>query len=194
MFTDWKDYLIILVVFIIIDSLLFLELHFTKLGGQELKSAKVQVGVTQEVLDSAERKTGLVPSILISFEFMSYNKDKEEYIFQLAELLKRYATAENLMIDLLPYGTKEEQEEILDNLGRSKNRAKRFLSQQSSLTLPKDNLALYPFRLLDYNYVVQIQTIGEDDKVTKVDGTAITTLIVAYNLTVNENNIESGEE
>lgn len=47
LFTHWKAYLIVLVVFIIIDSLLFLELHFTKIGGQALKSAKVQVGVTE---------------------------------------------------------------------------------------------------------------------------------------------------
>jgi len=193
-FTDWKNYVIVLVAFIVIDSLLFLNLYVSKLGGQELNSAKFQVGVTQEQLDAAIIKTNHIPNILISFDFPIYNVDKEEYLYQLEQLLKRYGSLENLIIDVIPYGTTEEQEYLLENMGNLRNKVKRFLSQQNSLTSAKDQLALYPFTILDYPYVVQVQTIGENDRVTEVDGNAITTLIIAYNLAVNENINESGDE
>lgn len=193
-FTDWNNYLVVLVAFIVIDSLLFLNLYVSKLGGQELNSAKFQVGITQEQLDAAITKTNHVPNILISFEFPMYNVDKVDYIYQLEQLLKRYGFQENLVIDIIPYGTPEEQEYLLENMGNLRNKVKRFLSQQNSLTSSKDNVALYPFTILDYPYVVQVQTIGENDRVTEIDGNAITTLVIAYNLAVNENIKESGEE
>lgn len=194
LFTHWKEYLIVLVVFIIIDSLLFLELHFTKIGGQELKSAKVQVGVTQVELESVERKVGLIPIVLTKFEFLLYTLDRELYVSQLEDFLNNYASEEGLIIDLLPYETEDEKGRVLDNLGRSQDRAKRFLMQNRSISLEKEALVLYPFRLYDHDYVVQIQTKNADSKVTDVDGTVITTLIMTYDLTVVKNNKESGEE
>lgn len=194
LFTDWKNYLIVLVVFIVIDSLVFLELHFTKLGGQELKRVKVQVGITQEELDSVERKFGLIPIVLTNFEFMLYNLDKDFYITQLEEFLNGYAAEENLTIDLLPYGTDDEKERVLHDLGKSRDRAKRFLMQQRSIDLERETLTLYPFTIYDYDYVVQIQSKDEDNKITEVDGTVITTLIMTYDLTVSKNNNKGGEE
>lgn len=193
LFTHWKAYLIVLVVFIIIDSLLFLELHFTKIGGQELKSAKVQVGVTQVELESVERKVGLIPVVLTKFEFLLYTLDRELYVSQLEGFLNNYASEEGLIIDLLPYQTEDEKSRVLDNLGRSQDRAKRFLMQNRSINLEKETLVLYPFRLYDHDYVVQIQTKNADSKVTDIDGTVITTLIMTYDLTVVKSNKESGE-
>lgn len=193
LFYDWEKFLIILVVFIVIDALLFLELHFIKLGGQELKSARVQVGVTQEELDAAERKAERVANILISFEFIMYNLDNKKYITQLERLLSRYAKEENLVVDLLPFETIMEQEKVLANLAKERSKVSNFLSKHNSISLRSDSLALYPFKLLNYGYVVRLQTLDDDDKITKVDGTVITTLIVAYNLTVNDNTRESGE-
>ncbi|WP_269053316.1 type II toxin-antitoxin system SpoIISA family toxin [Sporosarcina sp. G11-34] len=194
LFTHWKEYVIVLVVFIIIDALLFLELHFSKLGGQELKSARVQVGVTQKELDSVERKFGLIPVVLTSFEFVLYNVGRELYISQLEEFLNGYAKEEGLAVDLLPYNTEDEQERVLSDLGKSKDKAMRFLKQNRSIELEKQTLVLFPFKIFDYDYVVQIQTEYDDDKVTEVDGSVITTLIMTYDLAVIKIKNESGEE
>lgn len=194
LFTNWENFLVVLIGFIIFDSLLFLELHFSKLGGQELKSARVQVGMTQEGLDATQRKMEHLPIILTTFEFTLYNLDEDTYIDQLEDFLNRYGDRENLVINLFPYNNEKEQELVLHNLiKKARGKANRFLSRGDSVSLLDDSLALYPFKLLDYVYVVQAETIGDNQIITKTDGTAISTLIVTYNLTVDENIIEGGE-
>ena len=193
-FANWQNFVMALAAFIIIDALLFLNLHVSKLGGNELTSTKVQVGVTQQELDDSIKKSGRIPAILISFEFPVYTLDKAEYINQLESLLGKYGKEESLEISLLPYGSPEEQAYLLDSLGNYKNRAERHLKRFSSLSLKKDTIALYPFMILDYPYVAHVEADGEENKISEVDGIAISSLVIAYNLTVvfgNEN--ESGE-
>jgi len=49
----------------------------------------------------------------------------------------------------------------------------------------KLQLSLAICKEFTHRLLVQIQTIAEDNKVTKVDGTAVTTLVIAYNLPVD---------
>ncbi len=186
LFTNWNNYLIVLFIFVIVDSLVFLNLYVSTLGGHQLESVKVQVGVTQEELEENNRKTGHIPDILTAFDFPINTLDKDEYIFHLGEILNKYAQRENLVIDLLPYETKEEKESILEGLGRNKKRAERFLSQQNSILLEKDHLGLYPYHILKRFYVVQVQTANEGNKISKIDGLVINTLIITFSLAVSE--------
>lgn len=193
LFTNWNNYLIVLFIFVIIDSLVFLNLYVSTLGGHQLESVKVQVGVTQEELEENNRKTGHIPDILTSFNFPINTLDTDEYIFQLGEILNKYAQRENLVIDLLPYETEEEKESIFEGLGRNKKRAERFLSQQHSILLEKDHLGLYPYHILKRFYVVQVQTVNEGNKISKIDGLVINTLIITFSLTVNAYHNDSVE-
>lgn len=147
----------------------------------------------------------MTSNILHSFGFRPYNGTKEEYINQLESLLDEYATLEELSIELLPYETEEEQEIVLSDLKRSKGRAKRSFKEGRSIIVLNDNLAMYPFSFLDCDYVVQIKTLDDEKIVTKTDGYVITTIIVAYNLiveeedgyieeTIGQNNEEGGED
>ena len=193
-FTEWENFVIALVAFIIIDALLFLNLYVSKLAGHELTSTKVQVGVTQKELDDSISKSSRIPAILISYEFPMYTDNKEEYINQLESLLRTYGKAESFEISLLPYGTEDEQAYLLESLGNYKNRAERHLKRFTSLSLKKDTVALYPFMILDYPYVVLVESEDDENKISEVDGTAITSLVITYNLAVmfgKEN--ESGE-
>ncbi|SDZ68229.1 Toxin SpoIISA, type II toxin-antitoxin system [Evansella caseinilytica] len=188
--------LILLIVFVIIDSLFFLNLYISKLGGQELQSTITQVGVTQKELDATRRKMAHVPQILICFNFPLYNVSKDAYIDNMERLLKEYAQKESLVIDLIPFGTKKEREAFLDTMGTNKDKVRRFLRHKNSFTSSKDNLALYPFEILDYPYVVQVQTTDDKLKITEDDGNAITTLIIAYCLAIYDvkKEAESGDE
>lgn len=129
---NWKQYLIVLIAFIIIDSLLFLELHVSKLGGQELNSTKMQIDLTQQQLDNITEKSRNVPDILTTFSFPIYNLDSAEYIDKLQQLINEYGHRENLSIKLYRYSGKE-KDYMLNNLGRLRNKAKRLLDQNISL-------------------------------------------------------------
>jgi len=191
----WKEYLIVLVVFIVIDSLLFLELHVSKFGGQELKSSKIQIGQTQKQLDDFTKKSRHIPEILTSFDFPVYTRTKVGYIKKLNDLISEYGIRENLLVRLYPYQNPKEKEYLLEILGKLKEKARRHLEQLVIFFSPKDNIALLPIVILDYQYVVYIETYEEKEKILEIDGEAIMTLIIAYNLTVKTtNNDEGGEE
>lgn len=193
LFTHWERYLIALVVFIVIDSLLFLNLYVSKLGGQELQKTKKQIGVTQEKYDEAIQKSNNIPKTLHSFDFPMYNSNEEEYIYHLERLLKVYGDSENLIIDLIPYRNSNEQEELLEVMGKLKDKVKRILKYEKAFISSKDNLALYQFNILEESYIVQVQTEKDEDIIMEIDGNAITTMVIAYTLTVDIETKESGE-
>lgn len=56
LFNHWKYYLIVLVTFIILDSLVFLNLHVSKIGGNEMQQTKRVSGLTQGFLDQTKNK------------------------------------------------------------------------------------------------------------------------------------------
>lgn len=80
--------------------------------------------------------------ILIPFEFIMDNLDNKEYLSRLGDLLTIYAKGENLIINLFHFETTEEQEIVLGNFDKSRNKVSGFLSQQNSIGLRKDSVAL----------------------------------------------------
>ncbi len=105
LFTDWKHYLVVFVAFIIVDSMVFLNLYFSKLGGHELQQTEQAVSLTQESLDETKRKMANMSTVLNSYPFPEYNDSEEEYIQDFEDLLNMYAANESLVVDLLPYQT-----------------------------------------------------------------------------------------
>ncbi|MDG5789797.1 type II toxin-antitoxin system SpoIISA family toxin [Evansella sp. AB-P1] len=192
--THWISYVIVFVAFVLIDSFIFLNLQFSKIGGQELQSTKIQVGITQEELDQSRKKMGHIPLILTTFDFPIYTENKEDYINQLDNLLKKYENIEPLDIHILPYSTKKEQEELLEDLGYiKKNKVIRSLKQNETITINKDTIGFYPFKILDDSYVIRVEPTDSKLRITEDDGNAITTLVVTYTLAVQYND-GSGEE
>nr|WP_180994142.1 type II toxin-antitoxin system SpoIISA family toxin [Bacillus sp. Marseille-P3661] len=80
LFTDLKNYLIVLVSFISVDSLVFFNLYFSKLGGHELKMTEKQIDATQRYLDLTNNKIGNMQIVLNTYEYPSYTRSKEEYV------------------------------------------------------------------------------------------------------------------
>jgi hypothetical protein len=137
---------------------------------------------------------GHIPLILTSFAFSKYTENKDEYIFFLEYLLKEYATRETLDIHILPYGSTDEHESALEDIGKvNKTKVKRSLEQTNSITITKDTIGFYPFTILDTPYLVRVHTTIENTRITEDDGNAITVLVIAYNLAV-KNNDGSGDE
>ena len=193
-FSDWRKFLVVLIAFIIVDSVMFLNLYVSKLAGQKLQRTKRQVGVTQDKYDEDLGKTKIIPEILLSFGYPVYNGDKERYVNGLSELLVKYGQERNLIIDLYPYRNPEEQDSLLENMGKEKDKVKRLLKSNQSFISSVDNLAIYPIIIFDESWVVQVQTSLSDQKVTTGDNVAILTLVTAYYLAVQSNFSESGED
>lgn len=191
LFTDWKNYLVIFVAFIIVDSMVFLNLYFSKLGGHELQQTEQAVSLTQESLDETKRKMANMSSVLNSYPFPEYNDSIEEHIQDFEDLLNTYAANESLVVDLLPYQTVAEQAAVL--VDTPKEKVKRLLNLRRTFYNSKDSMMLHPLIILGIDYVAKVTTQG-DNKVTEVDAQVINILLVVYSLTVKDNSTQGGDQ
>jgi len=190
LFTDWKNYLVLFVAFIIVDSMVFLNLYFSKLGGNELQTEQA-VSETQESLDETKRKMENMSTVLNSYAFPEYNDTEEEYIQDFEDLLNMYAASESLVVDLLPFQTNEEQEAVLEDTPKKK--VSRLLKLRRTFYDSKDNLMLHPLVIIGKDYVAKVTTQG-NNKVTDVDAQVINILLVVYSLTVKDRINQGGDE
>lgn len=190
LFTSWINFLIIFVAFIIVDSMVFLNLYFSKLGGHELQQTEQAVSLTQESLDETKRKMANMSTVLNSYAFPEYNESEEEYIQDFEDLLNTYAFKESLTIDLLPYQTEEERDLVLEDT--QKKKVKRVLNLRRTFYNPKDSLMLHPLEIIGKDYVAKVTTQAEN-KVTEVDAQVINIFLVVYSLTVKDISNQGGE-
>lgn len=190
LFSDWKSYLTALVGFIVIDSLVFLNLYFAKIGGHELKITEKQVDATQWYLDLTNNKVANMEKVLNTYEYPSYTRSKDEYIKELDKFFNKYAELEFLNVDVLPYRTEEEKEIVLN--GTPKAKVERLLNHRDTFYSSKDSLMLMPLWVLNEDYVAKVTTLREDVEINDIDTNVINMLLIVYTLAVKVNNDSEG--
>jgi stage II sporulation protein SA len=187
--SEWKNYLVVFVAFIIVDSMLFLNLYFSQIGGQQLSQAEQAVDVTQDTLDQTKRKLANLADVLNSFAFPQYTLTEEEYIQDFEDFIFQYAVKESLSVDVLPYATEEEKSQAVE--GTPEKKVHRILDLRRTYYHPTDKLMLQPFEIHQKEYVVRVSA-GEDSKVTDTDAQVINTLYVVYSMMVGNQDNEGG--
>lgn len=113
-FAQWERYLIVLVGFFLIDAFVFLNLYFSKFGGNELKEhpeTEEAIAITQELLNQTKAKIDNLTGVR-EHEFVSYTGDEASYIQKFEELIQKYASLEDLIIDIIPYHIDDEKKEV----------------------------------------------------------------------------------
>ncbi|GGH87941.1 stage II sporulation protein SA [Pullulanibacillus pueri] len=190
-FSHWEEFLTIFIAFIIVDSMVFLNLYFSKIGGQQLDRTEQAVSLTQESLDETKRKMEMMSNVLNSFAFPEYNESEEEYVQDFEDFLNQYAAEESLVIDLLPYTTDEEQSQALE--GTPEKKVQRLLQLRRTFYDSKDKLMLHPVRLYEKEYVARVTGLDQI-KVTDVDAQVINIFLVVYSLIVKSKDNEGGGE
>lgn len=77
---NWINYLIVLIVFIIIDYLLLLNVYISKFSGNEFSAVEEQVVETQEMVDISYEKVRVMKNVLNTYAHLEGTNDKNEYI------------------------------------------------------------------------------------------------------------------
>ncbi|WP_100010162.1 type II toxin-antitoxin system SpoIISA family toxin [Lentibacillus sediminis] len=191
LFTNWHNYLVVLIGFIAVDSLIFLSLYVSKIGGNELKTTEQQIEKTEKYWVSAGRKVENMEHLLNSYEYLSYTRNEEEYINELDNFLNEYGKKESLSIDVLPYHTEEKQDELLEGIKQPKSKVERVLDSRQTYFSAKDNLMLLPIFVLNRSYIAKVTTTTEDVEIQDIDGNIINMLLLTYVLAV-ENPYDDG--
>ena len=188
LFDDWKNYVIVLVAFIVIDSMVFLNLYFVKLGGHELKKTEKQVDRTQQFLDLTNNKVQNMEKVLNTYAYPSYTTSREAYIQELEEFFKTYADLESLHVDLLPYKSELEKNEVLADTPKAKAKVARLLGLRRTYYSSKDNLMLLPLVVQGDDYVAKVTTTSETVDIIDTDANIFNILLMVYLLAVKGNN------
>ncbi|WP_167751363.1 type II toxin-antitoxin system SpoIISA family toxin [Lentibacillus salicampi] len=186
LFTSWQNYLVVLIGFIVVDSLIFLSIYVSKLGGNELQIPGEQIERTENYWISASGKVENMELVLNSYEYMRYTRDEEEYINELDNFLNEFGEKESLFIDVLPYHTEKTKDELLESIQRPKSKVERILDTGKTYFSPKDNLMLLPIFVLEKSYIAKVTTEIEDIEIQNIDGNIINILLMTYVLAVEK--------
>ncbi|GAA0435547.1 hypothetical protein GCM10008983_10210 [Lentibacillus halophilus] len=192
LFASWQNYLVVLIGFIVVDSLIFLSLYVSKLGGNELQVPEEQIERTENYWISASRKVENMEHVLNSYEYLRYTRNEEEYISELDNFLNNYGKKEWLSVDVLPYYTEEHKDELLDSIQRPKSKVARVLDIGQTYFSTKDKLMLLPLFVLGQNYIAKVTTTIEDVEIQDIDGNIINMLLMTHVLAVEESYSDKG--
>lgn len=171
-FIDWKNYLVVLIIFVIVDSMIFLNLYFTKIGGGELIRYEKRLSETEKYFDWTSSKLENLETILNTYEFPSYTVDKEMFIQELEKFLQNYGVIESLNISL------EKFNDYIRTV--NKRRIIRVLRQKQTYFSSRDNLMVLPLTILDEEYVAIIETAKKDVEILKADAKIINIMLMFY--------------
>jgi len=194
LFSDWKSYIIVFVVFVVIDSMLFLTLYFSKFGNHELQPEETSIQ-TQTTLNETRKKIKSLSSVLNEHGFPGYNENEEELIQGLKELLNKYAEQESLVVELFPFETESEIEIILGTQPKKSKKKKilKKITENRTYYDSKDKLMIHPLTILNKRYVAKV-TARNFNNVSDIDAHIINILYLVYYLAVDYRQNSSNTE
>lgn len=192
LFTNWQNFLIVLIGFIVIDYFLFLNLYFSKIGGHELNTAEIQVDETQDIVDMRKRKLDNMEETLNNYAFLSYTINRNEYIEEVEKLFNTYAKKEALFIRIFSLHNTEWLHIVPKSIVAD---VKDSIEHNKSFFNIKQKIAFIPLLILNEYHVVSIRTASTSAEISNMDVQVINILLMVYVLTVGENiDNEGGEQ
>lgn len=187
---DWKNYLIVSVIFMLVDAFIFLSLYLKKVGNNELHSLPETINELSDKIGDNKEKIRITRSILLSDSIIGYYESNEEYLEGLKRIIQEYAECERLIIEFFSYTTKLEKEELMN-----RHKRKNFINIDTQLNLLEtyysndSKLALYPFTLNESVYVLEIRITRS---ISEVDILLVDILINMFTLSSELYTIEGG--
>ncbi|WP_170834196.1 type II toxin-antitoxin system SpoIISA family toxin [Fictibacillus solisalsi] len=187
-FNNWDHYLVVLMVFVLIDAFIFLSLYLKKIGNNELARITKSVENNQMLLDDLRAKVNNALYILKTEGITAYYGSKENYLYGLKLVLEAYVEKEGHSFTILPFTTPQEKNEALAMYSNA-SLIQSTLSRAEAYYNKEDNFAFYPFNIEDETYVIRISSTA---KVSDVDCSLMGILLATYDILVQA--LERSEE
>lgn len=176
-FTEWKNYLIVAILFICVDAFIFLNLYLRKAGTYEMDRLTQTVSQNDTLIEDNLTMAKNMLDFLSKEEIVGYYDTKEDYLLGLKNVMNQYASKEDMTVDIVPFTTSIEKQHILDlypNKGSIRSKLDR------GETVYKEKYALQLINLFEgENHLLKIS--GERE-ITEMDCTLLGLLLVMYEL------------
>lgn len=181
-FVDWNYYLIIALVFVLIDMFVFLSMYFTKIGDNELSFASKAIAESDQLITDNREKLKNMFQLLKKEGIPEYYQTNSEYLAYLGILLQAYVEKDGMSVQIHPFRTEEEKQLALNgypHLNESAIRA--TLEREDTYYNDDEKMALHPVSLLTKPFIIKIKS---RTFVSEVDCLLIALLIMMFDMVI----------
>ncbi|WEG14957.1 type II toxin-antitoxin system SpoIISA family toxin [Pullulanibacillus sp. KACC 23026] len=182
-FTEWKNYLIVVIIFFGVDAFIFLNMYLKRAGDYELDRFTNTVSANENLIQDHLSMTKNMVHTLNNEGIIGYYGTKEAYLLGLRDVLESYAKKEDMTVNLLPFTTLSEKEQALLSFANPDSiRAK--LDREETVYNTKEMYALHPVYLFD-NELYVLKITGKRP-ISEMDCLLFVVMIHIYDLAVPE--------
>ncbi|MGD6818348.1 type II toxin-antitoxin system SpoIISA family toxin [Metabacillus sp. 113a] len=179
LFTDWKNYLIVFAVFILIDAFVFLSMYIKKLGANELERHTKVLEENARLVQENNHRLKTFAGLLQNTSINLYQGGLPEYMQGLNELIQSFADKSDMTASFHPFDTDEEKEQLLGVIER-RGSVRSALDRDEIFYQPEIKNALIPIEIQGVTFVLKIRAAA--DEVNESDCLLFLSLIHMYDI------------
>ncbi|AQQ54062.1 type II toxin-antitoxin system SpoIISA family toxin [Planococcus lenghuensis] len=178
LFEDWKNYVIVLVVFAFVDSFIFLGLYIKKAGSYELDAVTDAITEFSESKEEDYKSVKNVHALINSDAVIGYYTDEQNYLAGLQGMLQQYADLEDMDISFHPY---EPAGFKLQFDAQEWPLAEANLKKMKTVYRSDSKVALFPIEFNRTPYILEV--VSSERRVNETDVLCMDILINVFLLT-----------
>ncbi|MGE7603055.1 type II toxin-antitoxin system SpoIISA family toxin [Peribacillus sp. NPDC097675] len=183
-FAEWKNFLIVAILFVLIDMFVFLSMYISKIGDNELSYATKAVAESDRLLTDNREKVKNMFYLLKKEGIPEYYQTHEEYLAYLYILLQAYSDKEGMNVKIIPFKTEQDKKLMLKGYPNlSGNIIRATLEREDTYYNDEEKMALQPVNILAFPYILEIRS---ESFVSEVDCLLIALLIMMFDMVIKQ--------
>lgn len=186
-FTDWKNYLIVVALFVCVDAFFFLNLYLRKAGTYEVERLTQTVSQNDNLIEENLTMAKNMLDFLNTEEIIGYYDSNEDYILGLTQVLNNYASKEDMSVEVFRFVMDEEKREFLSSYP---NKGSIQLRLDRGDTVYGEKYALQPIELFEGE--AYLLKISGERQINEMNCTLFAVLILMYEFLKPTENSENG--
>lgn len=119
-FSEWKNYLIVATIFLLVDAFIFLGLYLKKAGNNELDRLPETITEFGDKAEDYRKKVEKAHEILLGDAIIGYYTSEDEYFRDLKQVVQLYADSQKLFLEffIIPFRVKKKLlKNVMKNMG-----------------------------------------------------------------------------
>lgn len=182
LFTDWRHYVIILGIYLVIDIFFLLGYTITKFGAAKVEPYAKTIEENAKVTFALRKKTKSAFQTVDGVKTLFFNTELE-YLGGLRDFLNGYARTQQFVITIFPFDDGKDKDEFYSVFNRrERNQVIEQLRDDGVFFSEKGDRAFREFSLFGHKYILDIDAEAEGAYVEEADIFLLDTLILVHDM------------
>ncbi|GIN10875.1 stage II sporulation protein SA [Shouchella clausii] len=190
-FTQWNHYLIIALLFVVVDAFVFLSAYVQRIGSNMFTIDTGQlIEANDQVLKAQQDRLKAFFRLLKSDSINVYYGGQRAYITGVREILARFADKTEIQASVFPFMTQGDKDHLLVHF-KDRTTVRATLERQDVYYGEKDKLVFIPVILQGENHVIKLSS---EERLTEFDALLFASLVAIYDLLSQGGDEDPSEE